>query len=955
MPAAGKDGSIARSPAFVDRTEEKTILEKALKMAWASKGNMVLVRGEAGIGKTRLVEQVLETAGRHDFMVLRGECLEYRRSPYEPFREMLKEHFGLDRNLPPAENIRRINSRIASDHPSLAEHKTLLSEFFYPVDEPVGGFSIDPSDLQRSFSYLRKKGYRLVYLADAENVDVIKGPFPATETYTLGFGAKERIDPRRLERIARLIREGFQRYSHSAIFIGDMDSLLTNHDKGKVLQFMSICDSISSSCGGLMGYIRTPMASSLLLHERDLADHIGDSDPPEAPSVADGGDKRSLSIIEVLSRIFRDLSQEKPVLTLVEDLHWGDKSTFNLLQYLARNISEQRHLIIGTFRDEHLLEDDRGGTTPIKEALQRFTREHLYEEVQLAPLSCDHVSKLLENIIGSAPEGPLLEEVMAETEGNPLFIIELMKLKLGGTENPVPIMEGGVQSAVSLVRRRLDALEDRSRLVLEQACVLNQQATLDALAAILGLDTEEVLDSVDDLISLKFLLEKDEGIAFEHSKVRESIYDLMGDDRKRTMHISVARFLDESMSPDHPEKTALLAYHYLRGGEARKALEYLMQILDSQKQLIAPEEVLDQMIKGIDMLGEDAPDRSSLDFKARVFLRMGDLQESLEMLNDASRSFQRAIDICEAEGLDPLLAPAYRRLGGLMLRFYKWDHTVDYYLRALHLSKKNEDQSEISKAFWGLGRMYFLKGDYQRSLECIIKYLETPTHTKGGPYVKGLTGLGDVYKEIGDFNQALVYYKMAVKTSEEYDLQMELAIAYTRMARVLLRLNELEDAERFADWGHSIARNLTRSEVKREVSILYSEVMLDLGIIRKAEECLATLPTKDEDRSEDILLRAMLMRTRGVLYSRIRDHDRAMDSFSKAIQVLERIQVPHQLGRTYLEYGLARFQAMDVKGAIDMISRANDIFKGLRSVYYQNRTSSKLRELRFIAEGMKEQ
>jgi tetratricopeptide (TPR) repeat protein len=248
--------------------------------------------------------------------------------------------------------------------------------------------------------------------------------------------------------------------------------------------------------------------------------------------------------------------------------------------------------------------------------------------------------------------------------------------------------------------------------------------------------------------------------------------------------------------------------------------------------------------------------------------------------------------------------------------------------------------------------MYYLKGDYPRAIECYLKYLEAPSLSKGRPYFLGMVGLGDVYKDLGDFNQALVYYKVAVKTSEEYGLPSDVPLAYIRMARVLLHFNEMSDSERMCEWAYTLAKELNRPHLTREVTIHFAETMLDLGIIKRAEESLQEFSDQGGPM-EDRLLEAIFKRVSGILYSRIRDNDRAARNLADSVTILEDIQIPYELGRSYMEQGLFRFQNMDIEGAIDSLQRSNGIFKGLRSVHYLNRTSGKLRELRSLSEGMK--
>ena len=108
-----------------------------------------------------------------------------------------------------------------------------------------------------------------------------------------------------------------------------------------------------------------------------------------------------------------------------------------------------------------------------------------------------------------------------------------------------------------------------------------------------------------------------------------------------------------------------------------------------------------------------------------------------------------------------------------MLKLFEWDQTVDYYLRSLHMSKKEDDHEEIAKSFRGLGIIYYLQGDYKRSMECYLKYMEFPKKERKALNILSLIEVGDIYFEMGDFNHALTYFKLAIKKGEEAELKQE--------------------------------------------------------------------------------------------------------------------------------------------------------------------------------------
>jgi len=141
------------------------------------------------------------------------------------------------------------------------------------------------------------------------------------------------------------------------------------------------------------------------------------------------------------------------------------------------------------------------------------------------------------------------------------------------------------------------------------------------------------------------------------------------------------------------------------------------------------------------------------------------------------------------------------------------------------------------------------------------------------------------------------------------------------------------------------------SSVRVDNLLQYSDLMLEVGQLDKADEVMTELEGSIDGSSR--LIRAFAFRVKGILLSRKRDFRGSISHFKASIDILEELQVPYQLALTYFHFGLIRFQQMDVEGALEMLNKANSLFKEIKSLFYLNRTSSKIREVSFIREGLK--
>jgi tetratricopeptide (TPR) repeat protein len=344
-------------------------------------------------------------------------------------------------------------------------------------------------------------------------------------------------------------------------------------------------------------------------------------------------------------------------------------------------------------------------------------------------------------------------------------------------------------------------------------------------------------------------------------------------------------------------------------------------------------------------------DKDNLGTQIIVLQLEGDIFDEKGQIEKGISSLKKAVEIAEKNDIVHGLSTSYRRIGDLLLKRYDWDNTLEHYLKSLHLSKVEEDEGEVAWAFKGLGRIYLLKGDYHRSMECYIKYMEHPETRSGPANVRGMTEIGDIYSQMGDFNQALAYYKLAIKKGDEGSIKNETSLAYIKMADVLLKLGEFEDSRRFADLAREAVHSTDPSTATLETLLYYTDLMLEVGQMDKAEEVVSELEGSIDGM--DRLLRAFAYRVKGVLLSRQRDFRGSISQMKAAVNTLEELNVPYDLAMTYFHFGLIRFQQMDVEGALEMLKKASKIFKEIKSMYYLNRTSSKLREVSFIREGLR--
>lgn len=305
---------------------------------------------------------------------------------------------------------------------------------------------------------------------------------------------------------------------------------------------------------------------------RELA---GAHPAPEIARLLDaGGDAgqdagaAALRTYDAVSRLVSTSAGELPIVLLLEDVHWADTASLQLLAYAAEILRDSPVLIVVTSRTT----DEPG--PPLQTCLAALARAGA-DRVPLAGLAPDQVHHLVDQLTGSRADDELAAVVAERTDGNPFFVIELVRLlaasrrldAAGAREVDVP---HGVQD---VLRLRLARLPEPVRTLLGVAAVAGRGFELDLITDVGGHSAEETLDLLDNAVAAHAVAEGDlpGRYQFTHALVRETLYGSMSLARRGLVHASIAEALEPRLSDD-AELVAEVAHHFVLGAAMRPGL-----------------------------------------------------------------------------------------------------------------------------------------------------------------------------------------------------------------------------------------------------------------------------------------------------------------------------------------------------------------------------------------------
>jgi serine/threonine protein kinase/tetratricopeptide (TPR) repeat protein len=348
----------------------------------------------------------------------------------------------------------------------------------------------------------------------------------------------------------------------------------------------------------------------------------------------------------------------RPLLLLLEDLHWADESTLALLRHLAPHLHGMRFLIVGTYRDVEL-----DVSRPLATTLQELVRGRQVERVTLARLPEDDVTAMLEGLSGLEPPQGFVHAIFTETEGNPFFVEEVYRHleeigRLfdadGGWREPLSLDELEVPESVRLVvGRRLERLSEEGQKVLTSAAVIGRSFSYELLEALADADPEMLLEAIEQaerlhLVHASGTTDREAGYLFTHELIRQTMVAGLSLPRRQRLHARVAEAIEqvhESQIEDHASDLANHLYQAGAAADPEKTVHYLAIAGDQAMASSGFETALRHFENALALLKDgDTGQRADLMWSHGAALRAVGLPQ--EALSD----WQTAVEIYESMG-----------------------------------------------------------------------------------------------------------------------------------------------------------------------------------------------------------------------------------------------------------------------------------------------------------------
>ena len=379
-------------------------------------------------------------------------------------------------------------------------------------------------------------------------------------------------------------------------------------------------------------------------------------------------------LFEAIAALLDTATVEGPAVIVIDDLHWADAASLQLLRHLVRVAPNAPILIVGTYRDTEL------ERSPLDDTLADLRRDDLFRRVVLRGLSTDELGEFLTKRIGSVPPPEFIDALSAETGGNPFFAGEVAAHLIESNQSglvaqsfaaEMPLDRLGMSEGVrDLLGRRMARLRRASTQALEIASVVGREFDVPTLAILDQVVESELREYLESAVRAGLLRQdpsRPDRYAFTHALVRQRLYGSLGTTRRVRLHWQVGVAL--RAAPD--QDVEAIAYHLTEGvlaGEVVEAVDATLVAAERALTMSAFETAVDQFGNAIALLDQadvDDPDR-----RYTALVGLGDAHVALSNALGYTDAFLAAAEVARRQGRADRLARAALGIGqhALILR-----------------------------------------------------------------------------------------------------------------------------------------------------------------------------------------------------------------------------------------------------------------------------------------------
>src|ERR1700693_1082455 len=606
-------------------------------------------------------------------------------------------------------------------------------------------------------------------------------------------------------------------------------------------------------------------------------------------------------LFEAFTRLLIALSVQFPLVLFLDDLHWIDDETLEVLTYLVRQVSTEKILILVTYRAEEI--SSKPLFLKFLTSIQRISSRNIL----LSHLSNEALAGLFMKMKARDQTFPEMEQlakrIFEGTQGNPLFIVEFLQVLLekgilkinarGKWISPkadqMERIEWKIPNGIrQIILSRLDWIEPDQRKILGLLSTLSRLFTQDFLKKLILPEKMESVMVLEDLIRVGFI-QADPHLKgtyrFVHENIRQIIYESLTFSHKKAFHLRVAHTLETGPSGDGIDQE--LAHHYLMSEVWQKAFHYLKEAaLDSLRSfayrtaLIFIQQAEELFaLHGAILVDDEERYRQNLSLckvKEKILDELGQIKKREKV---ASRMIQLARRLG-----DPVeIGDAYLALANIRNATQQWEEGVDLVEQALELFKKENNRERTAVALRELGFIYWHSNQLGKALQANQEALTLHEEMGNRRGVAGdLHNLGQIYASIGNYDKGMEYYRQARREFQKIGDRNDEGRTLNILSRICRLTGNLAEAIDNTLEGLELLRQESDHHGEIHYLLEAASLYLAMGNTQEALKYYQSVLEITKEMGGNTSREGEALRGMGIIFEKTGDFGQASSCFSEA-------------------------------------------------------------------------
>jgi predicted ATPase/DNA-binding SARP family transcriptional activator len=563
-------------------------------------------------------------------------------------------------------------------------------------------------------------------------------------------------------------------------------------------------------------------------------------------------DIKPKNLFQQCSVVFHALSEQKPLILILDDLQWADTESISLLFHLGRRIGESRILILGAFRPDEFPSYTESGVRPLRRMVSEFRQEFGDIVIDLGEITEHETLRFVDQLLDTEPNrfGDVFrKELHRHTSGNPLFTIELLRaLEERGdivhdkerrwVNGPTLNWRKLPARIESVVEERITRLDNDLQELLTVASVEGVKFTAEVISRVLERDDLETVRSLSGRLDKIHRLVHAYGggrigdqrlsqYQFRHILFQKHLYNHLDSVERAYLHEAIGVALEAIYGDQVEDIAPKLALQFTNAGIVEKAVDYLLSAALKSKRVSAYREAITHLNTALDLLGAspEVADRARRELELRIPLGISLIATVGYGSSEVEQNYSKARELCLEIGDQPRI---FNVLFGLRtFHLARGEHQISRELgeQLLSLALTIEDEDLLLEAHQSLGTTMFYQGELEAAKEHLEKGLElydidrhhSHAYRFGqDPGITCLSYLSLISLSMGFAEKAVVLSEQAISLAERVAHPFSKALAMSHAA-LLYRLGK--------EWAHAKEKAESALALSREHGFPVWEVM----------------------------------------------------------------------------------------------------------------------------------